>query len=392
MPEYRAPGVYVQETVSSPRPIAGVDTAGAAFIGAAAQGPSDTATSVTSGEDFEHVFGRGSAAMPLGRAVRQFFANGGENAVIVRVAPADADQTAAAISGDSGRPSGIHALLEAPLPGLVLVPDAAYFDTAAHARVTADVLAFCERHKLFHIADVPRDVAGKQIATVAAWAENTVSHSPCGAVYFPWLRTKGAAGRAKKPGASVPPAGAAAGVYARTDLARGVWKAPAGIEADLLDASATVPTLSPADQNLLHGVSVNAIRSEPGRGLFLWGARTLLPAASAGEWAYVPTKRFALFLERSLAEDLRWAVFEPNDEPLWAQIRLATSSFFYQLFRAGAFSAARPQEAYFVKCGRDTMTQADIDAGRLILAVGFAPMRPAEFIVLTIALKCAPQD
>jgi hypothetical protein len=175
---------------------------------------------------------------------------------------------------------------------------------------------------------------------------------------------------------------------ARTDARKGVWKAPAGIEARLSGVSGLEQSLSDADQQLLNRHAVNAIRDFPGIGRVLWGARTMAGAEGhASEYTYVPVRRLALFLEESLLRGTRWAVFEPNDEPLWAALRTSVGGFMHALFRRGAFQGGSPKDAYFVRCDTSTTTAADIQAGVVNILVGFAPLKPAEFIVLRIQQK-----
>jgi phage tail sheath protein FI len=179
--------------------------------------------------------------------------------------------------------------------------------------------------------------------------------------------------------------GMVAGIMARTDVSRGVWKAPAGIDASLVGAvSLTVP-LNDEENGKLNPLGINCLRTFPIVGSVVWGARTARGAdLLASEWKYVPVRRLALFLEESLYRGLQWAVFEPNDEPLWAQIRLNVGAFMHQLFRQGAFQGGSPRDAYFVKCDKDTTTQNDINLGIVNVLVGFAPLKPAEFVVLKI--------
>jgi uncharacterized protein len=178
--------------------------------------------------------------------------------------------------------------------------------------------------------------------------------------------------------------GTLAGVFARTDATRGVWKAPAGTDAALVGANLVV-SLNDLENGELNPIGVNVLRNFPVYGQISWGARTLRGADQlADQWKYIPVRRTALYIEESLFEGTKWAVFEPNDEPLWASIRLNVGAFMQNLFRQGAFQGKSPQEAYFVKCDRDTTTQADIDLGVLNIVVGFAPLKPAEFVVIQI--------
>jgi phage tail sheath protein FI len=176
-----------------------------------------------------------------------------------------------------------------------------------------------------------------------------------------------------------------AGLYARTDAARGVWKAPAGTEARLAGVQALEYVASDAENGVLNPLGLNVLRTFPVVGTVSWGARTMVGAdALADEWKYVPVRRLALFIEESLYRGTQFVVFEPNDEPLWAQIRLSVGTFLNGLFRQGAFQGATPREAYLVKCDATTTTQADIDLGIVNIYVGFAPLKPAEFVIIQI--------
>ena len=179
--------------------------------------------------------------------------------------------------------------------------------------------------------------------------------------------------------------GALAGLYARTDSERGVWKAPAGIDAVVRGVQGLTYKLTDPENGVLNPLGLNSLRTFPVYGNVCWGARTLNGSdALASEWKYIPVRRFALFLEESLYRGTKWVVFEPNDEPLWAQIRLNIGAFMQSLFRQGAFQGTKPSEAYFVKCDKETTTQTDINNGIVNIVVGFAPLKPAEFVILKI--------
>lgn len=190
--------------------------------------------------------------------------------------------------------------------------------------------------------------------------------------------------------ASFAACGAIAGVHARTDVQRGVWKAPAGLDARIMSALDVSMPLRDADQHTLNARGINALRVIARTGPVVWGARTLRGDDTlASEWKYVPVRRTALMIEESLHSGLAWAVFEPNGEPLWAQIRLTVGAFMHTLFRQGAFQGTTPREAYFVRCGQDTMSALDIEEGRLRVELGFAPLKPGEFVVLRFGLHMA---
>ena len=181
------------------------------------------------------------------------------------------------------------------------------------------------------------------------------------------------------------PCGIIAGIMARTDTARGVWKAPAGLDAAINGIQGLNVTLNDAENGLLNPLGINCLRVFPVNGRVVWGARTLRGADQlADEYKYVPVRRTALFIEESLYRGTQWVVFEPNDEPLWAQIRLNIGAFMQNLFRQGAFQGKTPRDAYFVKCDKETTTQTDINLGIVNIIVGFAPLKPAEFVVIKI--------
>jgi hypothetical protein len=181
------------------------------------------------------------------------------------------------------------------------------------------------------------------------------------------------------------PCGAVAGIMARTDVQRGVWKAPAGLAASFSGVQGLTYTMTDRQNGVLNPVGLNCLRTFPVAGHLVWGARTLAGAdLLASEWKYVPVRRLALFLEESLFRGTQWVVFEPNDEPLWAQIRLNIGAFMQDLFRQGAFQGSSPRDAYFVKCDRETTTQSDINRGVVNILVGFAPLKPAEFVVIKL--------
>lgn len=182
------------------------------------------------------------------------------------------------------------------------------------------------------------------------------------------------------------PCGAVAGVMAKTDLQRGVWKAPAGIEASLVGVSEFTLKMTDQENGRLNVLGVNCLRNFPGTGNVVWGSRTIVGADRlSSEWKYLPVRRVTLFIEESLYRGTQWVVFEPNDEPLWAEIRLNVGAFMQSLFRQGAFQGRSPKEAYFVRCGSNTTTQDDINRGIVNIEVGFAPLKPAEFVVIKIA-------
>lgn len=260
---------------------------------------------------------------------------------------------------------------------LVLPPDAAPHPSATLEKLWPEASAFCASERAFLIMDPPSSWTDAQSASAGVNALRVGLTKDHSAVYFPRLRI--VEGDREH---IVGPAGAIAGLYARIDASRGVWKAPAGSEADLRGVAGVELTMSDLQNGQINPVGVNAIRLFP-EGVISWGARTMDGADSfASEYKYIPVRRLALFIEESLYRGLKWAVFEPNDEPLWSQIRLNVGAFMQDLFRKGAFAGSKPSEAYFVKCDKETTTPNDQNLGIVNIWVGFAPLKPAEFVVL----------
>lgn len=500
-PTLTYPGVYIEEVPSGVRTLTGVATSITAFVGRALRGPVNRPVTVNSYGDYERIFGGLWLESAMSFAVRDFFLNGGSQAVIVRlvrnatsarvaitgnplnldaanpgawgnglratvdhetrdpantdlfnltvsdadgrrevhrnlsVNPADsrfvarvlseasdlvrvevdgngdpvvsADQpdagdfTATADSGDDGdvltddeftegagletNKEGLYALERADLFNLLCIPPYRE-DGDIDAAILGPVAAYCERRRAFLIVDPPTSWTTKDAAKgdgVSTGVAVLGTNSKNAAVYFPRLR---------KPNPlrdnqleDFAPCGAVAGVMARTDATRGIWKAPAGLEATLVGVPQLSVSLTDAENGELNPLGVNCLRTMPAAGRVVWGARTLQGNDRLGsEWKYLPVRRLALFLEESLYRGTQWAVFEGNDEPLWSQLRLNIGAFMQNLFRQGAFQGRSPREAYFVKCDRETTTQNDINLGIVNIVVGFAPLKPAEFVVIKI--------
>jgi phage tail sheath protein FI len=245
---------------------------------------------------------------------------------------------------------------------------------------------YCQnRMDCFFIGDMSSIVDSKEAAQT--FVNSLTVKSSYGAVYFPWLTMIDPTGVAPDP-IPVPPSGFVAGQYARTDSRRGVWKAPAGTEANVTGAVGLTRQLTDAEQDTLNPIGVNALRFFPASGIVVWGARTLATQADP-EYRYIPIRRLAIFLEQSIYNGIQWAVFEPNDEDLWASLRLNIGAFMMNLFRQGAFQGSTPAQAFFVKCDAQTNPQDQINAGIVTVLVGFAPLRPAEFVVIRISQKTA---
>ncbi len=250
-------------------------------------------------------------------------------------------------------------------------------------QVVNEGLNYCANRSLsdcFFIGDMAPD--DDDVPAAQAFAGGISPKNSYGAVYMPWLLGPDPTGISSAH-IPIPPSGFVAGMYAKTDANRGVWKAPAGIETALAGASGLVANLTDAQHGDLNQApyNVNVIRQFKNAGRVIWGARTI---SSDAEYRYVPVRRMAIMLRVSLYRGTQWVVFEPNDEPLWAQIRLNIGAFMHNLFRQGAFQGSSPKEAYLVKCDAETTTQNDINQGVVNIIVGFAPLKPAEFVMIKI--------
>jgi phage tail sheath protein FI len=282
--------------------------------------------------------------------------------------------------GKASNKKGLYALEQADLFNLLCIPpykadgdvDDGLLDSAA---------AYCEARRAMLLIDAPNSWASKDSAK--SGVSGVSGKSQNAALFFPRLTQPNPLKNNQLE--NFAPCGAVAGVFARTDTTRGVWKAPAGIEATVVGAPGLGVNLTDLENGELNPLGVNCLRSSPVSGRIIWGSRTRKgDDRLASEWKYIPVRRTALFIEESLYRGTQWIVFEPNDEPLWAQVRLNIGAFMNTLFRQGAFQGKTPAEAYFVKCDKETTTQNDINLGIVNIVVGFAPLKPAEFVVIKL--------
>jgi phage tail sheath protein FI len=288
------------------------------------------------------------------------------------------DKAAPALSyiGSRANREGIYALESVDLFNILCLPGMSDDD------VLADAVSYCKERRAFLIVDAPSaTVTPEDMYNLVSGG--SLPRSDHAAVYYPWIQIADPLNNGKL--RLTAPSGAIAGLYARTDSTRGVWKAPAGTDATLY-AQGVGYAMTDRENGILNPEGVNCIRLLPVYGTVAWGARTLRGANQmTSEWKYIPVRRLALYMEESLYRGTQWVVFEPNDEPLWAQIRLNVGAFMHSLFRRGAFQGKTPREAYFVKCDKQTTTQDDINQGVVNILVGFAPLKPAEFVIIKIS-------
>ncbi|QFZ22284.1 phage tail sheath family protein [Saccharothrix syringae] len=499
MPTYLSPGVYVEEVEAGARPIEGVGTAVAAFVGFAARGPFNTPTLVTNWAQYTQVFGDYVEDCYLAQSVYGYFLNGGTNCYVVRIGgeragaggngkPVEAPTAQAALGGyrvaakqlDAGEitvevadaqgenaPDDRFTLLvkqngkvvethhvttkrtkenvvtvvqeksklitieEAASSGLAK-PDKGSVtlkDSPAAPPVPREVAAddyvgdvadrtgfggleaveevtmvavpdlmssyrrgaiTLESVKAVQLAMIAHcELMGNRVAVldpppglnpqqVKDWRLNDAGYdSKYAALYYPWVKVFDPASDEH---VHIPPSGHVAGVWARTDGTRGVHKAPAN---EVLRGAVALETqLTKAEQELLNPIGVNCVRSFPGRGIRVWGARTL---SSDPAWRYLNVRRLFNYLEESILNGTQWVVFEPNDDALWARIRRTISAFLVTEWRKGALFGLTPDEAFYVKCDRETNPAESIDLGQVVCEVGVAPVKPAEFVIFRLA-------
>jgi hypothetical protein len=285
--------------------------------------------------------------------------------------------------GKESNHTGFYALDLIDLFNLMVIPKDLTLSEDDYRGLWAPASAYCAAHRAFLLIDPPDSWSSSYLEVVdpskgiRPLRNGMVKdHS---AVFYPRIKVRDN-GLIR----TIGPAGAIAGLMARIDSARGVWKAPAGTEATFVEVSGLDVLLTDRENGVLNKEGINCLRLFP-VGIVNWGARTMDGADDfASEWKYIPVRRLALYIEESLYRGTKWVVFEPNDEPLWAQIRLNVGAFMHDLFTQGAFQGMTPRDAYFVKCDKETTTQNDINKGIVNIVVGFAPLKPAEFVIIKI--------
>ena len=386
------PGAHIEEVPGGAQTITGVATSITAFMGTALCGPLgyDTATdkanptAIFSFADYQRIFGGLWANSPMSYAVRDFFLNGGSQAIIVRLYEDDGQQYP---NADTYTDAGTKALDSVDLFNLLCIPYDTSADYAEQAEQQAmDAYArlaqYCQQRRAMLIVDPP--MKWTTAAKNDEWS--TIQPTDVGingdvernaAVYFP--RVVEADPLLKGAPRVMPACGIIAGVIANTDASRGVWKAPAGIDAGLSGILSLELTMTDAQNGLLNPLGINCLRSFPVIGPVVWGARTLRGADQLeDDYKYIPVRRLALYIEESLYRGTKWAVFEPNADPLWTSLRLSVNSCLADLQRQGAFYS------YFVNCDSETTTPDDIAQGIVNIVVGIAPVKPAEFVIIQI--------
>ncbi len=290
--------------------------------------------------------------------------------------------------GSPAEKTGIYALEKTDLFNLLCIPPPSR-SAQTDSTVYTPALALCVEKRAMLIVDPPAEWGANELTAVSnpqsGLGDLGVSGTPARNAMLYYPRVLQADPKRDGQIDTFAPCGIVAGLIAKTDATRGVWKSPAGLDAGISGIRGLQFKLTDKQNGDLNPLGINCLRSFPVVGNVLWGARTMRGAdVLADEWKYLAVRRTALFIEESLYRGTQWVVFEPNDEPLWAQIRLNLGAFMHNLFRQGAFQGTTPKEAYLVKCDKETTTQNDINLGIVNIVVGFAPLKPAEFVIIKI--------
>jgi uncharacterized protein len=398
MPEFLAPGVYVQELPASVHSIAGVPTSIAVFVDHFAAGPIAQPLRVTSFVEFSQQFGGLNESSESSFAIKQFFDNGGTNAWVVGVSPASGvwdpvgnpQAAAQALLGDATAGTGLFALSAVDLFNILCIPATTLLPDPEASLVVAQAVGVCVGRRAMFILDAPQSDADRDsVAGIVTWVNaNPDVRSRNAALFFPRPETGDTVtGKTRR----VVSSGTLAGLWARTDTERGAWTAAAGPSASLRSIVALSYRPTDADVAVLNPLAVNCLRDLPGP--VCWGARTLVGVDQPpDDYRYVPVRRMALFIEESVRRGLQWVIFQPNGPTLWAQIQSDVAAFMQALFVQGAFQGTQPGEAYLVRCDATTNSQSDIDNGIVRLVIGFAALRPAEFSLIAVSQPLSPSS
>jgi hypothetical protein len=378
------PGIYLQEVPEILKPIDAISTSVTGFIGKALQGPLNKATRINSLSDYDRIFGGRWKESPMSYAIEQYYNHGGKEAVVVRIGDSN-DPGEADYLGDPSLKTGLHAFTDVDVLNIMVVPPPSR-NTDTPPEVWRAALDLCKEKRAMLIVDPPFSVQDPSVLLTTSLITDMVPRDSHIAFYYPHLIIRDPE-QGGAPDTFVA-SGALAGLWARIDKDRGIWKAPAGLETTLQGVESLSYTISNAENAELNKLGINCLREFSYRGKLVWGARTLEGADFlSSDYKYIPVRRLALHIEESLEKGLAWTVFEPNNHLLWKQLLLHIENFMEPLFRRGAFAGYKASDAYFIKTGLEVTSRSDINKGLVNVMVGFAPLRPAEFVIIKLQLK-----
>ncbi len=395
MPEYLSPGVYVEEVDKGTKPLEAVGTSTAGFIGQSKKGPVNEATFITNWGQYTRTFGEFADSPYLAHAVYGFFNNGGARCFITNVgmegAPPPPPPKKEGEGKDDKKPSAPAPTGGGPSPSLFIGKDqgpgnktglVTFEDIDEIAIVAAPgmtdpaiqdaVISHCERMNRFAILDSELTIEKGGVDKIKKPRDSQFA-----GFYFPWLEVYDPA---KDKNVFVPPSGHMTGIYSRSDNTRGVHKAPANEV--VRGALGLKYTISKGEQDILNPRGINCIRYFKDRGIRVWGARTV---SSDPSWRYINVRRLFIMVEESIKNGTQWVVFEPNDFALWKRITRNITAFLLRVWKDGALFGQTPEQAFYVKCDEETNPPEVVDAGMVVIEIGMAPVKPAEFVIFRIS-------
>jgi phage tail sheath protein FI len=395
MPEYLSPGVYVEEVDKGTKPLEAVGTSTAGFIGQSKKGPVNEATFITNWGQFTRTFGEFVDSPYLAHAVYGFFNNGGARCFITNVgmngAPSSPPPRKEGEGKDDKKPSAPTPTGGGPSPSLFIGKDqgpgnktglVTFEDIDEIAIVAAPgmvdpaiqdaVISHCERMNRFAILDSELTIEKGGVDKIKKPRDSQFA-----GFYFPWIEVYDPA---KDKNVFVPPSGHMTGIYSRSDNTRGVHKAPANEV--VRGALGLKYTISKGEQDILNPRGINCIRYFKDRGIRVWGARTV---SSDPSWRYINVRRLFIMVEESIKNGTQWVVFEPNDHALWKRITRNITAFLLRVWKDGALFGQTPEQAFYVKCDEETNPPEVVDAGMVVIEIGMAPVKPAEFVIFRIS-------
>lgn len=404
MPDYLSPGVYMEEVPPAERPIESVGTSTAGFVGTAPKGPVDDPQLITNWSQFVRTFGDFVPDSYLAYAVFGFFNNGGPRCYVTRVEPKEGISATDLIGYNKGPKDrkGLGTFEAVDEIAMAAIPDAmALLNSVPKPKaekkkkeekpnplqdrikevlnVQRALMDHCGRMEdRFAVLD---SLQGYDVKEIQKWRKDNLD-SKYAALYYPWIEVMDPIQAEGTSNRLVPPSGHIMGVYARSDAEVGVHKAPANVI--LRGVTSLELRLTKGEQDILNPDGVNCIRAFPGRGIRVWGARTV---SSDPAWRYVNVRRLFLMVEESIEDGTQWVVFEPNDERLWKKITRNVSAYLRRVWRDGALLGTTPEEAFYVKCDEETNPPEVIAAGQVVIEIGIAPVKPAEFVIFRITQK-----
>jgi phage tail sheath protein FI len=391
--EQRFRGNALQHLPQKMQPISGVETSVTAFIGFSEKGPIDSPVTINNFNEFENIFGSLNNDYPMSFSIADFFDNGGRKAIVIRIdfgsgKEKDTETIELLYKGNRQKQTGIYALEKINSFNIICIPPPSREKDIGKS-VIRSAANYCEERLALLLIDSPRSWKTLQnaVSDLSNPALNIGTNSFHAAIFYPRILKSNPLSPGKID--EFAPSGMIAGVISRLDKKKGVWNSTSGSDAEIKSKVKLSKPLSDTELNLLVSLGCNCLKSmPPDERIVIWGGRTLQGKdILSSEWKYIPVHRLGMYIEDSVYKGTLWVVNEPNDERLWSKIRINVKEFMHKLYMQGAIKGNEPKEAYFVKCDSETTTENDKKDGKVNFWIGFAPLKPAEFIILHIQQK-----